>query len=345
MASSSHRYVPFQLGRDLNDNRNGRWLWLLLKQIVRFPGVLHGERIDLVHLNFPFDTKGVLRDSFFCWLASVMGVPVFLHVHGGANLMDGAKSPFLDWVAGSTFRRSAAVAVLSELEAGVVRARFPGVDIAVLPNAVDIPAPEMVWDRRKSAVPTVLFLGRLHESKGVTDLAEAIAEVFPRAPFRLVVCGNGPLEAEFTARCRLIMGDNFEFRGVVSGTEKAQALSEASVFVLPSRYGEGLPMALLEAMAYGIAPITTDDASMAQVVAPEVNGLRVRKADPAHLAEQLLRLVTDEGLRGRLGAAARESVARRHDAASYVSQLEHLYSTKCLGRAVALDSDVPKAPP
>jgi len=79
------------------------------------------------------------------------------------------------------------------------------------------------------------------------------------------------------------------------------------VFVLPS-YHEGLPMALLEAMAWGLAPVCTPVGSIAELVQHDANGLLSEPGDLNQLAVNLQRLALDPALRGRLGAAARRRV-------------------------------------
>ena len=76
------------------------------------------------------------------------------------------------------------------------------------------------------------------------------------------------------------------------------------ILLLPSR-DEGLPMALLEAMASGLVPVTTTVGSIGEAVGDGVTGIVVQPGSPRQIADALTSLVTDESLRARLGAAAR----------------------------------------
>jgi glycosyltransferase involved in cell wall biosynthesis len=135
------------------------------------------------------------------------------------------------------------------------------------------------------------------------------------------------------------MGDDFEFAGVVSGETKQSIIDRSDIFLLPSRYGEGLPMALLETMANGLVPVVTDDASMKIVVKPNFNGLRVQKRDPADLAAKLQSLLVDSDLLAQLSREAEKTIRREYSIGSYTSRLEAIYD-RCLQRG-ALSSARP----
>jgi glycosyltransferase involved in cell wall biosynthesis len=105
--------------------------------------------------------------------------------------------------------------------------------------------------------------------------------------------------------------------------EPEVVLQGAAVHVLPS-LSEGSPMALVEAMATGLACVATNcSAGVRDLVDPAVNGLLVRTGDPEQLGTALDQVLSDEGLRRRLGSAARESVSDRKLAAT-LDRWEHL---------------------
>jgi glycosyltransferase involved in cell wall biosynthesis len=108
--------------------------------------------------------------------------------------------------------------------------------------------------------------------------------------------------------CRV--GDVVEVRDWVDREERDRLLARSAVFVLPS-YNEGLPMAMLEAMAWGLAPVVSAVGGIPEVVTDGDNGLLVDPGDVPQLARAIRRLVDDPGLVSRLGAAARTSAAER----------------------------------
>ena len=115
---------------------------------------------------------------------------------------------------------------------------------------------------------------------------------------------------------RLGIGQRAEQRGIqhaaevhdwLQPSERDRLLASSDVFVLPS-YAEGLPMALLEAMAWGLPAVCTSVGSIPRQVRDGVEGLLVQPGDVAQLARTIERIVGDHALRARMGAAARAAV-------------------------------------
>src|SRR5690606_29360294 len=104
-----------------------------------------------------------------------------------------------------------------------------------------------------------------------------------------------------------------------------KAFKDADFFLLPSRYGEGLPMALLEAMASGLVPIVTDDASMKFVVHPFYNGIRVEKRNASDIAEKILGILDSPVTVTTLQRKAVETVKESYDIQVYISKLNVIY--------------------
>ena len=158
--------------------------------------------------------------------------------------------------------------------------------------------------------PAVVTLARLDHIKGIDLLLESWAQVAPHFPhWRLDVFGSGTEEEALRRQARdLGLDDQQIFRGMTNDVDGA--LSDASVFALPSR-GEGFPIALMEAMAYGLPVVAFDCApGVRELLTDEESGLIINPGNVLGFAAALERLMKDADLRRRLGAQARESVAR-----------------------------------
>jgi glycosyltransferase involved in cell wall biosynthesis len=125
-------------------------------------------------------------------------------------------------------------------------------------------------------------------------------------------------EAHLEEMCQLV--------GTVRGAEKAALLNEADVFVLPS-YQEGLPMAILEAMAAGLAIVATPVGGIPEVVQDGYNGFLVAPGDIGALSEKLAILVGDPQLRELMGRRSRRFAEEQLDVRSYADRLVDLYDS------------------
>jgi glycosyltransferase involved in cell wall biosynthesis len=259
---------------------------------------------DIVHIHFASRASSVRKMSL-ARFALARGWKVILHAHGGG---------YPDyWKSLAAPARRATAAVLRQADALIVlgerwRDFFVSVGvaperIAVLPNPVALPP--RVPRRAQGERTLFAYLGLIAAHKGSFDLVDAVARLAPatRKRFRVVIAGNGA-QAELERRVALHgLEDCFEVHGWLGATERDALLAAAEVFVLPSDH-EGLPMSLLEAMAWGLAPLCTPVGAIPELVQHETNGLLTPPHDPGALAAGIERLA----LRARLGGAARERV-------------------------------------
>jgi len=210
------------------------------------------------------------------------------------------------------WRRAVHVVANSHGLADLARRSAGATPIRMIPNGVNTalftPADEV---SREGAVRLV-FVGRLVRQKGLDVLLSALARLPESACFELTIVGDGPLRRDLTERAlRLGLGERVRFAGWVGREDMPGTLRQADAFVFPSR-DEGMPNAVLEAMASGLAVAATRIAGNEELVVDGVTGFLVPPDDPAALAGALARLVGDRNLCWRLGAAGREKVAREY---------------------------------
>lgn len=200
----------------------------------------------------------------------------------------------------------------------------------VVTNGVDRPSELPPASGREPGLVTVT--ARMVEKKGLDTLVAAIGELVAagRDDVRLELIGDGPDRAALEAQIAgLGIGDRVVLRGGQPPSEVRATLRRAQVFALPAREArdgdtDGLPVALLEAMAHGVAVIATPIAGLPEAVVDGETGLLVGPDDPAALAGAIARLLDDAELRERLAAAAAELVAARFDPARSAATLaEH----------------------
>jgi L-malate glycosyltransferase len=170
------------------------------------------------------------------------------------------------------------------------------------------------------AVGTVANLRR---EKGYPDLLAAAREVLERLPrVRFVAVGQGPQEAEVRAlHARLGLGDRVRLLG--HRRDAARVMAACDLFALASIH-EGLPVALMEALALGLPVVATDVGGVPELIEDGREGLLVPPGRPAELAGALITLLTDGERRERMGeAAARRGAGLSIDTA--VGRTEAVY--------------------
>lgn len=198
-----------------------------------------------------------------------------------------------------------------------------GVTVPPLPTTAEREAARQRWGVPPSAV-LLLGVGRLTRQKNFAALVEALARLDAgEADWRCVIAGEGELrgELEQLVRNRTLAG-RVALPGLVSGT--GELMAAADVFCLPSSY-EGLPLALLEAMARQLPVAAFAIDGVTDVVE---NGAQARLAPPEDidgLACALRELIVAAPLREELGRAARERVRERFDFETTVDALEVIY--------------------
>lgn len=210
------------------------------------------------------------------------------------------------------WKRAAAVVANSRGLADLARKSAGATPIGLIPNGVDptrfAPADEL---SREGPVRLV-FVGRLVRQKGLDVLLEALSRLPRDACYEATIIGDGPLREDLANMAgRLGLGGKVRFAGWVSRADMPQELRHGDAFVFPSR-DEGMPNAVLEAMASGLAVAATRIAGNEELVEDGSTGFLVPPDDPDALAGVLARLVADRNLCWRLGTAGRDKVVREY---------------------------------
>ena len=281
----------------------------------------------IVHYNFPLSKASIIRDPLFMYEALRSGHPMLVHIHGGVFLTHYDGVPwFIKLTLRKVFAWKAPFVVLGENEKHIVEERFKANRVVSLPNCVDLTdaiAYQRAFNKNK---PLVLgYIGRIAETKGMEYLLQACVQLKRRGvPFIMRLAGAEEVKDYFLPLFDSYLGARFVYSGVVSGEGKNGFLRSLDVFVLPSFF-EGLPMSLLECMSYGAVPVTTEVGSIGEVVKNGENGLIIKDHNVDSIVEAVTQLDANRNLLEQLGSMARDTIFKKFNPQTYISELNHLY--------------------
>jgi glycosyltransferase involved in cell wall biosynthesis len=174
-----------------------------------------------------------------------------------------------------------------------------------------------------SAAAIVGIVATLRSWKGHVYLLDAFAGL-GRDDARLVIVGDGPQREAIANRiAELGLGDRVTMPG--NQNDVLPWLQSFDVFALPSYANEGVPQAILQAMLCGLPVVTTDVGSIGEAIVDGDTGLVVPPKQAAPLAEALVRLLDDAGLRSRLGTRARAVATERFGLESMLDHMERVF--------------------
>ncbi|MGI8688898.1 MAG: glycosyltransferase [Thermomicrobiales bacterium] len=188
------------------------------------------------------------------------------------------------------------------------------------------------WYGLPPEAPLLLCAGRLVYKKGFAVAVDAFARIAGAQPAaRLVIAGDGPLERDLRAQAaRLGIGDRVIFAGRVDRMRHPLLVGACDLYLLPSVHDhrgnvDGLPNALLDALAAGCAVIASDVAGVGLAVRDGETGVLVAEQRADALAAAIAALLNDPAQRARLGAAARADVTTRLTWARTAAAFEQVY--------------------
>jgi glycosyltransferase involved in cell wall biosynthesis len=235
-----------------------------------------------------------------------------------------AQYVYLYTLGSRTFRKVNLVRCLTNSDAEeIMRCGCPSEKIRVIPSAVDT---DLFRPENKQAENLIAWVGRFVQEKGLRYLVEAARLVVDQhKDVKFMLVGDGSLRRKIVSMVdRNGLSENVIFAGKLAHKEIAKTLQKATLFVLPS-LREGMPFALLEAMACGVAVVGSHIPGISNVVTHEENGLLVPPENPEALANAILMLLNDESLRRRLGQNARRLMVEKYSWNIITNKIEKLY--------------------
>jgi glycosyltransferase involved in cell wall biosynthesis len=276
-----------------------------------------------VHIHFA-SRGSTLRKMILAEMVARAGRPLILHAHGSEFDEFHRKLPAAVRrnVNRSLQRANVFITLSTQWRDFYIReCELSPSQVVVLANPVRVPNEVPARDGRKEV--QFIGLGRLGERKGTYDLVNAFVGL-PEAlrnRSRLVLAGDGDVEG--VRKLAAPAADRIDVHSWIDSAERDRLLAQSDVFALPSR-AEGVPMALLEAMANGLPSITTPVGGIPDVFRDGVDGTMVKPGDVDQIRAAMIHFITDDAARVVAGRLAREQ-ARQYDVHVYARRLADIY--------------------
>ncbi len=314
-------------------------LFVAAKAYVRFGS--HLKECDILHVHMSVDAS-FYRKAAFIRRAHKVGKKIVIHMHGSTfdsfylercnekqkanvreifSMADCVIALSQDWKKFIDEKIYGIRSDVSENAAEMQKEDYKS-RVIVIYNSVNIPAPYA----KDYTNQNMLFLGLLGNRKGTYDLIEALPALLNKYPNAHMYFGGDGERQQAEALCyKRGISNRVTLLGWVRGADKEKYLKDCSIYVLPT-YHEGMPMSVLEAMAYGLAVDSTYVGGIPHIIKDGENGLLQEAGDTAALATNLDRLLADADLRRALGTKAAAFIQQDFDIAKNLEKLLSLYN-------------------
>jgi len=289
--------------------------------------IVKNVRPDIVHAhNLYFQLTMVAP-----FIRSLTHVPLVTTLHlpkmtYNRFLLDSLIDIYQDVVGDLIIRSSDRLIAVSQfvMNHAIADLNVPPSKIALIPNGVDTVSYSL--GDQKPSNPVVTYIGRLIGNKGPQYLVEAGLDILKNHPDTdIYIIGDGPLKERLVQRvASLKLEDRIHILGSIP--DILPILRMTTVFVRPS-LTEGMSLAVLEAMTYGLPVVASNVGGNAEVVENGVNGYLVPPADAKALAEVVGSLLDNRELASAMGENARKTVQKLYDWERIAEQTLELYTS------------------
>lgn len=278
------------------------------------------SKYEVVHIHMASDVS-IYRKLPFIWLTKVFGKKLIIQQHGG-NIEQfyyfecgKRKQQFIK----KMLQKADLFLVVAPYLKDIFEDIIGKTKIVVLPNAIEIPQ-EITRDYNRK---NLLFLGRLCKEKGIYELLDAVKELRVEYPDLHLYLGGIWAEKELEKKANEC-AEYVHYLGWINKEKKDIYLKKCNIFVLPT-YFEGLPMSLLEGMAYGCACVATEVGGIPQVMSHRKDGFIIPAKDVRAIKHAIKELLQNQNLQKKLGMNGRKTVEEHYEISKSINRLILIY--------------------
>lgn len=331
-------YIPhtvkyFMVGRRCLDDRLIKSLIRGLMDYITFYKAVRYGGYDVVHINPSLASKSVIRDGVFILIARFLSKRVVVFFHGWERSFELTLRRYFTFLFRLIYGRCDAVVVLaSQFRDVLIGIGFQMpifLETTLVENSI-FESSGSGLDRsgdRDGAPLNILFLARLEKEKGLYETIDAFRLLRHKYPqLGLTIAGDGQ---ETQSMLRYIetheIAEGVNYCGYVSGEHKRRIFASGTLYLFPTYYGEGMPISVLEAMAYGLSVVTTAVGGLGDFFEDARMGFLVNNPNPGEIAEKVELLLANPELRRTMGRYNRQYAQDRFAASNVARRLLGIY--------------------
>lgn len=315
--------------------------WDILRPVIKSIRFIKEGNIDIIHTH-------TVRANLIGRLSALLtGRKCVTHLHSPilrdfADLRRGRLNEKIDSITRPVARKY--IAVSNSLRQEMIHRGMPSNRIVTIANAVDVKL------LSESPSRNSVFMNGIREEyniRGDAMLISMIALLRPRKGVEILIRAIKPVMEHFPDLCLLIVGDDSiseeagygnKLRRLTSELDISKniiftgfredvpsILRESDLMILPSLFGEGLPMVVLEAMASGVPVIATDVEGIPEVIEDGITGFLVKPGDIADLSNKIMKVLKDKPFLKRVADAAQTKIRTEMNGVRQAKEIEEVY--------------------
>jgi N-acetyl-alpha-D-glucosaminyl L-malate synthase BshA len=284
------------------------------------PDIIHGHTISILNAGFP---------AFLCNI--FLKIPYILYGRG-SDVYYSSNNPFEKKITKEILYRSSSIIVLTNHMKDYIE-KIITKPIYVIPNGIDLKRYENLIkgnkynkNYNKNNKRKIIFVGRLHQIKGVEYLIKSMAEIKEKFfNCELIIVGDGPEKKKLEKLTNIHnLNNHVRFVGRKSNMDAIKLISDSDIFVLPS-LSEGFPLAILESMICGVPIIASNVTGINEIIKDGINGLLCEPKNNFDLSKKILILLKNEELCKFYSAKNKEKV-KNYEWKDIIKKIEEIYS-------------------
>ncbi|MGU8899149.1 glycosyltransferase family 4 protein [Clostridium perfringens] len=319
--------VEFKLLPTYVEGNSFRKIIFYIKGIIKYLKAIFRKEFDIAHVHMSY--KGsFFRKLLIIKISNLFGVKSILHLHGSEfEVFYESSCSIVKKLIRNIFDSSDYVIVLGEKWREIISTISSNNNIIVFNNAINIPKLKSCWNDENI---NILFLGVIIKRKGIYELIDAIKILndegfIKQKNLRFFIGGTGPEENGLKKLIKCYkLEENINMVGWVDGKLKKDLLMNSQLFVLPS-YNEGLPVAILEAMSYGVPVVATDVGSISEVVIDNCTGILIKEPNGKVISKAIKQLVENKKVWEEYSDSCKKIINEKFNDKEYFRKFYDLY--------------------